>query len=221
MTLSKDKKDDIILKIGRYGIYLERGEEKANLPDEFGPENVSYDMAEEMFRLKAKDDESIATLDGENIFIKTGRFGSYLNCGDKNKGFPPNVDADNITKELAKKIISLPYSIGQDENKDDVKIDIGKFGPYIRCGKKTKSIPPSKDLFDLSLNEAIELLNTKQSSGRVLGKDKESGKEIELKRGRFGFYVTDGKINASLKNGEDIEITLEQAIEKITAKAKK
>ena len=221
MTLSKDKKDDIILKIGRYGIYLERGEEKANLPDEFGPENVSYDMAEEMFRLKAKDDESIATLDGENIFIKTGRFGSYLNCGDKNKGFPPNVDADNITEELAKKIISLPYSIGQDENKDDVKIDIGKFGPYIRCGKKTKSIPPSKDLFNLSLNEAIELLNTKQSSGRVLGKDKESGKEIELKRGRFGFYVTDGKINASLKNGEDIEITLEQAIEKITAKANK
>ena len=221
MTLSKDKKDDIILKIGRYGIYLERGEEKANLPDEFGPENVTYKMAEEMFRLKAKDDESIATLDGEDIFIKTGRFGSYLNCGDKNKGFPPNVDADNITKELAKKIMSLPYSIGQDENKDDVKIDIGKFGPYIRCGKTTKSIPPSKDLFDLSLEEAIKLLNTKQSTGRILGKDEESGKEIELKRGRFGFYVTDGKINASLKNGEDIEITLEQAIEKITAKAKK
>ncbi len=221
MTLSKDKKDDIILKIGRYGIYLERGEEKANLPDEFGPENVSYDMAEEMFRLKAKDDESIATFDGEDIFIKTGRFGSYLNCGDKNKGFPPNVDADNITAELAKKIISLPYSIGQDENKDDVKIDIGKFGPYIRCGKKTKSIPPSKDLFELSLDEAIELLNTKQSSGRVLGKDEKYGKEIELKRGRFGFYVTDGKINASLKNGEDMEITLEQAIEKIMAKSKK
>ena len=221
MTLSKDKKDDIILKIGRYGIYLERGEEKANLPDEFGPENVSYEMAEEMFRLKAKDDESIATLDGQDIFIKTGRFGSYLNCGDKNKGFPPNVNADNITAELAKKIMSLPYSIGKDENKDEVKIDIGKFGPYIRCGKKTKSIPPSKDIFELSLDDAIELLNTKQSTGRVLGKDEDSGNEIELKRGRFGFYVTDGKINASLKNGEDMEITLEQAIEKIQAKAKK
>ena len=92
MNLSKEGKKDIILKIGRYGIYLERGEEKANLPDEFGPENVSYDMAEEMFRLKAKDDESIGTLDGEDIFVKSGRFGSYLKCGDKNKGFPPNVD---------------------------------------------------------------------------------------------------------------------------------
>ena len=87
--------------------------------------------------------------------------------------------------------------------------------------KKTKSIPPSKNLFDLSLDEAIELLNTKQSSGKVLGKDKESGNEIELKRGRFGFYVTDGKINVSLKNGEDMEITLEQASEKIKAKSLK
>ena len=84
----------------------------------------------------------------------------------------------------------------------------------------SKSIPPSKDIFELSLDDAIELLNTKQSTGRVLGKDEDSGNEIELKRGRFGFYVTDGKINASLKNGEDMEITLEQAIEKIQAKAK-
>ena len=221
MTLSADGKDDIILKIGRYGIYVERGEEKANLPDEFGPENVSYEIADEMLKLKAKDDESIGSLNGEDIFIKSGRFGSYLKCGEKTKGFPPDVNPDNINEELAIKIISLPLPLGQDENKEDVKIDIGKFGPYIRCGKKTKSIPPSKKLFDLSLDEAIELLNTKQSSGKMLGKDKESGNEIELKRGRFGFYVTDGKINVSLKNGEDMEITLEQASEKIKAKSLK
>ena len=221
MTLSADNKDDIILKIGRYGIYVERGEEKANLPDEFGPENVSYEIADEMLKLKAKDDESIGSLNGEDIFIKSGRFGSYLKCGEKTKGFPPDVNPDNINEELAIKIMSLPLPLGQDENKEDVKIDIGKFGPYIRCGKKTKSIPPSKNLFDLSLDEAIELLNTKQSSGKVLGKDKESGNEIELKRGRFGFYVTDGKINVSLKNGEDMEITLEQASEKIKAKSLK
>ena len=65
------------------------------------------------------------------------------------------------------------------------------------------------------LEEAIELLNTKQSTGSVLGKDEKSGNEIELKRGRFGFYVTDGKINASLKSGEDMEITtyLEKAMD--------
>ena len=221
MTLSKDGKDDIILKIGRYGIYVERGEEKANLPDEFGPENMSYKIADEMLTLKAKDDESIGSFNGENIFIKTGRFGSYLKCGEKTKGFPPNVNPDNINEELAVKIISLPLSLGQNENKEDVKIDIGKFGPYIRCGKQTKSILPSKNLFDILLAEAIEILNTKQSSGRVLGKDENSGNEIELKRGRFGFYVTDGTVNASLKNGEDMEITLEQAVEKIKVKSMK
>ena len=77
------------------------------------------------------------------------------------------------------------------------------------------------DLFKISLKRAIEILNTKQSSGRILGKDTKSGKEIEVKRGRFGFYVTDGKINASIKNGEDATITLEDAIERITLKASK
>ena len=90
MTLSKDGEDDIILKIGRYGIYVERGEEKANLPDEFGPENMSYEMADEMLNMKSKSDESIASFNGDDIFIKSGRFGSYLKCGDKTKGFPPN-----------------------------------------------------------------------------------------------------------------------------------
>ena len=101
--------------------------------------------------------------------------------------------------------MSLPLSLGKNKDREDIKIDIGKFGPYIRCGKQTKSIPPSKDLFNISLDEAIELLNTKQSSGRVLGKDANSGNEIELKRGRYGFYVTDGEVNVGLKNGEDMQ----------------
>jgi DNA topoisomerase-1 len=221
MTISENGKDDIILKIGRYGIYIERGEEKANLPDEFGPENMSYEMADEMLNNKSKSDDSIGSFNGDDIFIKSGRFGSYLKCGDKTKGFPPNVNPENINEELAIKIISLPLSLGQREDKEDVKIDIGKFGPYIRCGKQTKSIPPSKDLFDLSFDEAIKILNTKQSLSRVLGKDKSSGNEIELKRGRYGFYITDGVVNVGLKNGEDMEITLEQATEKIKEKSMK
>ena len=82
----------------------------------------------------------------------------------------------------------------------------------------TKSIPVSEDLFNLSLKKAREILDSKQSSGRILGKDTNSNKEIELKRGRFGFYITNGSINVSLKNGEDVTITLEEAIEKIKNK---
>ena len=222
MILNEKGQDDIALKIGRYGIYLERGDEKANLPEEFGPENISYEIANEMLKFQSKEDESIGQLDGEEIFIKTGRFGSYLKCGEKTKGFPPNITSENLTPEMAKKIISLPIIIGKnDEDDSDVKIDIGKFGPYIRSGKKTKSIPASEDLFSLSLAKALEILKSKQSSGKVLGTDSTTKKEIEVKRGRYGFYITDGKVNVSLKNGEDSTITLEEAVERINNKTGK
>jgi len=220
MTLTADKQDDIVLKIGSYGTYLERGEYKTNLPDEFGPENISYEIANEMLKLKLKDDECVGKMDGEEIVLKTGRFGSYLKCGDKTKGFPPGITPENLDEEMAVKIMSLPLIIGKD-GEDDIKIDIGKFGPYIRCGKQTQSIPSSDNLFELNDTRAIEILNSKQSSGKVLGKDKKSEKEIEIKRGRFGYYVTDGKINVSLKNGDQDTITLDEAIEKIETKKMK
>ena len=221
-VLSQTKKKDITLKIGRYGIYIERGEEKANIPDDFGPENITYEIAEEMLNLKSKEDDSIGVMDGEEMFIKNGRFGAYLQCGKKTKGFPPNITPENIDEATASKILSLPTSIGKHPDDDnDVLIDIGKFGPYLRCGKTTKSIPATDDMFDVDLKRAIEILNTKQNSGKILGKDKESKKEIEVKRGRFGAYITDGKINVSLKNGEEATITLEEAIERIKQKAMK
>ena len=222
MILSEKGKDDITLKIGRYGIYLERGDEKANIPEEFGPENVSYKIADEMLTLQSKEDECVGKLDGEDILVKTGRFGSYLKCGDKTKGFPPNVTPDDLSEDMAMQIMSLPKVLGKNpEDDSDVQVDIGKFGPYIRSGKKTKSIPASEDLFSLSFDKALEILKSKQSSGKVLGKDSSTKKEIELKRGRYGFYVTNGKINVSLKNGEDATITLEDAIERINIKAGK
>ena len=221
-VLSETKKKDITLKIGRYGIYIERGEEKANIPDDFGPENITYEIAEEMLTLKSKEDDSIGVMDGEEMFIKNGRFGAYLKCGEKTKGFPPNITPENIDEVTAGKILSLPTSIGEHpDDGNDVLIDIGKFGPYLRCGKTTKSIPATDDMFDINLKRAVEILNTKQNSGKILGEDKESKKEIEVKRGRFGAYITDGKINVSLKNGEEATITLEEAIEKINQKAMK
>ena len=159
-------------------------------------------------------------MDGEDIVLKTGRFGSYLKCGKKTKGFPPGITPENLDEEMAAKIMSLPLTIGKNGD-DDIKIDIGKFGPYLRCGKQTKSIPSSDNLFDLSDARAIEILNSKQSSGKVLGKDEKTGKDIEIKRGRFGYYVTDGKVNVSLKNGDQDTITLDEAIEKIEIKKMK
>ena len=220
MILSNEGKENIKLKIGRYGIYIERGKEKANLPEEFGPENISYEIANEMLELKSNEVDCVGIINGEEIFLKTGRFGSYLKCGEKTKGFPPNLNPDEIDEDMAIKIMSLPIIIGKNaENGYDVQVDIGKFGPYIRSGKNTKSIPAGEDLFNLSLEKALEILKSKQAFGRMLGKDADSNKDIELKRGRYGFYITDGKINVSMKNGEDTTITLEEAVKKIKNKA--
>ena len=219
--LNDSKKKDIMVKIGPYGIYIERENEKANIPDDFGPENITYEIADEMLNLKSKEDESIGSLEGIDILLKNGRFGAYLQCGEKTKGFPPNIGPENIDEDLAKKIISLPTPLGKDEDGKEIKIDIGKFGPYIRCGKNTKSIPPSEDMFNLSIKKAIEILNTKQNSGKSLGIDKNSNKEIEIKRGRYGFYITDGKVNVGLKNAEETTITLDEAIDKINNKTTK
>ena len=220
--LSKKNKDDIKLKIGRYGIYLERNDEKTNLPDEFGPENITYDIAEEMLQLKSQEDYAIGSMNGEEIFIKNGRFGAYLKCGEKTKGFPPNITPDNVNEKIAAKILSLPLTLGKNgENGENILVDIGKFGPYLRAGKLTKSIPITDDMLNINLERAIEILKTKQSNGRVIGKDKESGNDIEVKRGRFGSYITNGKVNVSLKNGEESTITLDEAIEKIKLKIMK
>ena len=221
MILEKDEKDDITLKIGRYGVYLERGEQKANLSEDIGPENLTYDIADELLHNQSQEDQRIGQIDGEDIVIKNGRFGAYLKCGDKTKGFPPNITPDNIKEDLATKILSLPTAIGQNGDGEDIKIDIGKYGPYIRCGKNTKSIPEEHDMFELAVDEAIKILESKQSFGKSLGKHPDSGKDIDIKRGRYGYYITDGKTNVSLKNDEQNTMTLDEAIEKINLKSTK
>ena len=93
----------------------------------------------------------------------------------------------------------------------EIKIDIGKFGPYIRCGKVTSSVPIDQNLFTLSEKEAGELLSSgKQGRGPKI--IKELGDNIEIRDGRYGMYITDGKINAKMpKDINHDELTLEQA----------
>ena len=144
--------------------------------------------------------------------LKKGRFGPYVQCGDKMKSLPPQVAMEDVDEELAINLISLPKSIGQwgDDN-NDIKIDIGKFGPYIRCGKVTCSIPKDINIFELNEAQASELLkNGKQSRGPKVVKDLTDG--IEIRDGRYGMYITDGKINAKMpKNITPDELTLEEA----------
>ena len=78
---------------------------------------------------------------GEPIFLKEGRFGPYIQCGDKMKSLLPGMKIEEITPDIAQAIISLPKELGKHPDSDDIiKVDTGRYGPYIRCGKTTRSV---------------------------------------------------------------------------------
>ena len=169
---------------------------------------------------KSKGDKEICINPENNspIYIKNGKFGTYLNCEKKNKGLLPGMKEEDITSEIAIGLISLPKAIGSFDN-NDIMIDNGKFGPYIRCGKLTRSVPENKNLLELTESDAVELLKSDPS---IVKKFKDS--EIVIKKGRFnrGDYVQFGKVNASIPKGVNSkDITLEEAEELINKKSQK
>ena len=218
----EDKEKNIEIRIGRYGIYGQYNEDnRFTIPGDFPPSELSIEKINEMIELKNKAPEIIAVDPNskEEIMLKKGRFGPYVQCGDKMKSLPPQTEMEDVDEKLAINLISLPKSIGTwGDNNDDIKIDIGKFGPYIRCGKVTCSIPKDINIFELTEAQAAELLKSgKQGRGPKVIKDLSEG--IEIRDGRYGMYITDGKINAKMpKDITPDELTLEEAKKLIEAK---
>ena len=221
ITMVEDKDRNVEIRIGRYGIYGQYDDNRFTIPNDFPPSEMSVEKINEMIELKNKAPEVIATdpVSKEEIMLKKGRFGPYVQCGDKMKSLPPNVEMEDVNEDLAINLISLPKSIGTwgDDNQD-IKIDIGKFGPYMRCGKVTQSIPRDMNIFELDEAQAIELLkNGKKRNGPKVVKDLTDG--IEIRDGRYGMYITDGKINAKMpKDIDPDKLTLEEAKKLIAEK---
>ena len=226
----KDNNALIAIKIGRYGVYLQGEDANTNLPDDFIPSEINFNEA--IASLKKKADGPIEMCNdpksGEPILLKDGRYGPYIQCGKKMKSLLPGMEMEEITPKIAQDIISLPKNIGNHpESKEPIKVDIGRFGPYIRCGKKTSSVNPPDDILNLSIKRAVELLSvdrkkTSSQTIKELGVDPKTKNTLEIKNGRYGSYVTDGKINATLPKTTPIDdITLELAMELIANKKAK
>jgi DNA topoisomerase-1 len=117
----------------------------------------------------------------------------------------------------------LPRTIGNHpETGDPITADYGRYGPYLRCGKQNASIQEPNTPLNVTLEKSVELLanrNRKSSDLRTIGDHPETGETINVKSGRYGPYISDGKVNVSLKGDLSPEkITLEQAIELINQK---
>ena len=211
-------------RIGRYGPYLRRGDDTRSIPEDIYMGDLTLEIIENIFSQEAKEDESLGSdpETGESIWIKKGPYGHYVQLGETKtrKGIPKNYDLNSVDLEYALKLLSLPRDVGvHPDTNEMVTADYGRYGPYIRCGKQNAPIRGAGTPLDITLEQSIELLankNKKTSELRSLGKHPETNEDIVVKDGRYGPYISDGKVNAALKGNLSPEtITLDEAVELI------
>jgi DNA topoisomerase-1 len=232
--------EGIVLRVGRYGPYLERGEQRASVPEELAPDELTVEKAEELLAQPSGDRElGTDPATGLTITARTGRYGPYVSEvlpeGSKEKprtaSLFKTMSLDTVTLDDALQLLQLPRVVGVAPDGEEVTARNGRYGPYVQKEKESRSLESEEQLLTISLEEALALLaQPKQRRGqraatkplRELGTDPVGGKEIVLKEGRFGPYVTDGETNASLRKGDDPEtVTLDRALELITERRAK
>jgi len=170
---------------------------------------------------------------GLAVLLKEGPYGPYLQLGEKGESderprrvsIPRGTEPASVDLDYALKLLSLPRTLGKDpETKKDVTVGLGRYGPYIERDKSYRNLKDPDSLFTITLEEALEVLATRAGPAvlKELGEHPESGIEINVLDGRYGPYVTDGKVNASLPKGTEPEsFTLEEAVELLKAKARR
>ncbi len=224
-------RSDIVVRVGRYGPYLERGDSRASLPDEIAPDELTPEKAEELLA-RPSDERSL----GENpetgrpIVLRNGRYGPYVSedppedADEKPRtaSLFQSMSPETLTLEDALRLLSLPRVVGESSG-EPIEVRNGRYGPYIQQGKETRSLESEEQIFSITLDEATALLAApKQRRGRgtpkaplrELGQDPSSGRPVVVKEGRFGPYVTDGETNASLRAGDSVEsLALERGLE--------
>ncbi|ORW03466.1 type I DNA topoisomerase [Mycobacterium kyorinense] len=223
--------------------------QRANLNDSLTPDELTLEVAEQLFatpqegRSLGVDPET-----GHEIVAKDGRYGPYVTevlpeppddgdaaagakKGKKPTGPKPrtasllrSMDLQTVTLDDALKLLSLPRVVGVDpESGEEITAQNGRYGPYLKRGKDSRSLATEDQIFDITLDEALKIYAEPKRRGRQaasapplreLGTDPASGKPMVIKDGRFGPYVTDGETNASLRKGDDVlSISDERAAE--------
>jgi len=214
--------EDVIVRVGRYGPYLQRGEERASIPDDVAPDELTPEKVEELLTAPSGDRALGTTADGREVTAKSGRYGPYVSDGERSASLFKDMSLDTITLEDAERLLTLPRVVGVLDG-EEVTAQNGRYGPYIKKGTDSRSLETEEQLFTVTLEEATAIFAQPKQRGRraaaapplrELGNDPASGKPMVIKDGRFGPYVTDGETNASLRKGDSVEeITDERAAE--------
>jgi DNA topoisomerase-1 len=230
---SVDLGNGLVVRVGRYGPYIEQDGRRVSIPDDLPPDELTPAVAEELFsrtsegRTLGQDPES-----GHEIGVRDGRYGPYvtelLPEGDTAKprtaSLFKSMSVETVTLDEALQLLSMPRVVGADPaDGGEIVARNGRYGPYLQKGDDTRSLDSEEEIFSIGIEAAAEAFTrpkTRRRQGpsaaslRTLGPDPVSQREISLKSGRFGPYVTDGETNASLRKGDDVdELSLERAVE--------
>lgn len=243
--------EGIVLRVGRYGPYIERGEkdsenhQRADVPDDMAPDELTVEYAEELLAKPSGDFELGADPEsGHQIVAKDGRYGPYVTeilpegtpKTGKNAVKPrtaslfKSMSLDTVTLADALKLMSLPRVVGTDAEGVEITAQNGRYGPYLKKGTDSRSLETEDQLFGITLDEALAIYAQPKQRGRAaakpplkeLGTDPVSERPVVVKDGRFGAYVTDGETNATLRTDDSVEdITPERGYELLAEKRAK
>ncbi|QGJ70900.1 Type I DNA topoisomerase [Planctomycetales bacterium 10988] len=234
-----EDEEEVYVRVGKWGPYLEHGERKATVPESISPDELTLETALELLDRAALGDEPLGTCPDTNepIYLKEGRYGSYIQRGDGDKpqraSLLKGMEPKEIDLQTALRLLKLPREVGlHPKSNEPIIASNGRFGPYIKCDGETRSLPADLSPLDISLQEAVDLLAQPKKGKGGFKKKKEpiktfdespvTGNPIELLEGRYGPYVSDGETNASIPKGTAIEeVTRDQALELLKERAAK
>ncbi|MEZ7897480.1 MAG: type I DNA topoisomerase [Flaviflexus sp.] len=239
--------DGIDLRVGKFGPYIEKQVDgadplRASVPQDLTPDELTLEKAQQLIE-QGKDDGRILGQNPESgldIVAKNGRFGPYVtevlpedapkSAKPKTASLFKNMELSTVNLEQALQLLSLPREVGKDPEGIVITAQNGKFGPYLKKGSDSRSLDSEEQLLTITVDEAEAIFAQPKRRGRAaaaaplkeLGEDPVSKKPVVLKNGRFGHYVTDGEINASLRVADTVEnITPERAYELLELRREK
>ncbi|MEO6958290.1 MAG: type I DNA topoisomerase [Antricoccus sp.] len=219
-------KNGVIVRVGRYGPYLQRGDDesaqRASVPDNLAPDELTVEKVEELLNAPSGDFElGDDPESGFAVVAKNGRYGAYVTTVPPEDSKEPartaslfkSMDLESITLGDALKLLQIPRTVGLDANGEEVQAFNGRYGPYIKAGKESRSLTAEEQILDISLEEALAILAQPKQRGRAaakpplreMGNDPATDQPMIVKDGRFGPYVTDGETNASLRKDDSVE----------------
>lgn len=236
-TLEAPQWDPYVVRVGRYGPYVEHEEDgellRASLPDDLAPADLTKEHIAELLKEGNMEDKPLGIHPEADlpILLKSGPYGPYVQLGDDEEGgkkpkrasLPKGIKAEDATLELAIDLLRLPRTVGEHpQTGNEIIANNGRFGPYVKHEKTFASLGKEDDVLTVDLERAMELITKKENKNkplRELGKHPVSGEPIDVRDGRYGLYVKHGKTNATLPKGTEVEeVTLTQAVELIQAK---